>query len=117
MEDLLKQILSEIQSMKSDIHRMDSRIETMDSRIESMDSRIETLSADVTHLKEGQHRLEQKVDGIYKSVVRLEEGQPLDIISILHNIDRKLDLKDSEITVLNKRMFKVETQLESLLKS
>ncbi|WP_339061089.1 hypothetical protein [Tepidibacillus marianensis] len=86
MEKLLKQILSEVQNIKNDI----------------------------ISLKDNQNRLEHKVDGIYQAVVRIEEGQPKDIFAILENINRKLDNKDSEINVLNKRIFKVEAEIERL---
>jgi archaellum component FlaC len=88
MEELLKQILIEIAGMKSEI----------------------------TGIKTNMVRLEHKVDGIYQSVVRMEEGQPLDIYAMLGNISNKVDSRDSEITVLNKRVFKLESDVERLNK-
>ncbi len=95
MEKLLNQILSELQTMKKEIH---------------------IIQNDISTIKDDQLRIEQKVDGIYNSVVRIEEGQPKDIYAMLENIGHKLDNKDAEIAVLNKRVFKVETDIENLNK-
>lgn len=107
MEQILNQILSEMQGMRSDI-------QSMKVDIKELQSDMQIVKFDIVKLNEGQLRLEQKVEEIHKAVVRLEDGQPKDIHAMLGNIDRKLDLKDSEINVLNKRVFKVETELEHL---
>lgn len=114
METILKQILSEIQDMKTDIQGMKTEIQDMKTETQEMKTETQEMKTEIISLKEGQIRLEQKVDGIYKSVVRIEEGQPKDIFAILENIDRKLDTKELEINVLNKRIFKVETEIERL---
>jgi chromosome segregation ATPase len=88
----------------------------MENLLKQMLTELQGLKKDVTSLMDGQTRLEQKVDGIYQAVVRIEEGQPKDIYAMLENIDRKLEDKDSEITVLNKRIFKIESDIERLNK-
>ncbi len=86
----------------------------MEAILNQILSEIKGMKADIVYLKESQSSIEQKIDGIYKAVVRIEEGQPKDIFAILENINQKLDTKESEINVLNKRIFKVETEIERL---
>lgn len=51
---------------------------------------------------------------IESAVIRLEENQPQDIIAILDQINKKLDERDDELQVLNKRLFKTESKVERL---
>ncbi len=96
----MKQILTEIKELRTD---------------------VTTLKGDVSLLKDGQERLETSLEKleigqkeIQESIIRLEEGQPKDIVALLDRINKKLDKKGFEIQVLNKRVFEVETELESL---
>ncbi|MDF2925603.1 MAG: hypothetical protein K0R57_4517 [Paenibacillaceae bacterium] len=133
MEELLQRILTEVQDIKQGQQEMNERLTRLESgqvrlesrqaqleegqvRLESRQAQLEEgqvrLESRQAQLEENQLRLEQKVDGIYQAVVRIEEGQPLDIFALLENIDRKLDRRDSEIAVLNKRVFKLESDME-----
>lgn len=60
--------------------------------------------------KENQGQLSR----IEEAVFRLEENQPKDIMGILNQINKKLDERDSELQVLNKRLFKTESEIERL---
>ncbi|WP_304414931.1 hypothetical protein [Brevibacillus aydinogluensis] len=55
-----------------------------------------------------------RLDSIEQSIHRIESSQPDDIKAILQTISDKLDERDSEIQVLNRRVFKVESALERL---
>lgn len=101
MEQILQAILGELQLIKEGQARLESRMDRLEGRMDKLEE---------SHL-----RLEQKVDGIYQAVVRIEEGQPLDIYAMLTNIERKLDTKDSEIAVLNKRVFRLESDMERIV--
>ena len=49
-----------------------------------------------------------------QSVHRIELTQPEDIKAMLHTINNKLDERDSDLRVLNHRVFKVESSVERL---
>ncbi|TBL75075.1 hypothetical protein [Paenibacillus thalictri] len=112
MEDLLKQILAAMHGLKADMEEVRQDVSALKADMEEVKQDVSALKQDVSLLQDGQRRLEQKVDDIHQSVVRIEEGQPLDIYAMLQGVDRKLVNKDSEISVLNKRVFRVETELE-----
>lgn len=70
-----------------------------------------------------QHKLENKVQfdqfkaqltRVEDTLVRLEENQSQDIVAVLKQIDKKLDDRDNELQVLNKRLFKTESDVERL---
>jgi hypothetical protein len=44
----------------------------------------------------------------------MEKNEPADVLAMLKQINGKLDGRDDEIQVLNKRVFKVETEIERL---
>ncbi len=64
----------------------------------------------VAFKKENQEQLTR----IEESILRLEADQPKDIMAILNQIHKKLDDRDSEMQVLNKRLFKAESEVERL---
>lgn len=60
--------------------------------------------------KENQEQLTR----IEEAILRLEADQPKDIRAMLNQIDKKLDDRDNEMQVLNKRLFKTESEVERL---
>lgn len=61
-----------------------------------------------------QEEMDEKLDRIEASVNRLEQNEPANIMSMLKQINRKLDDRDYELQALNKRVFKTETEIERL---
>lgn len=56
----------------------------------------------------------EQLSRIEETVHRLEVNQPEDIMAMLNQINKKLDERDDEIQVLNKRLFKTESEVERL---
>ena len=77
MEKLLKQILTEMQDTRYDIKGLKSDMQDMKSDIKGLKSDMQIVKSDIVKLSDDHLRLEHKVDDIYKSVVRIEEGQHL----------------------------------------
>lgn len=50
----------------------------------------------------------------YQAVVRMEEGQPQDIVALLNNMDQSLKRKSAEINVLNEELFQVKSAVYTL---
>ncbi|AHM56378.1 hypothetical protein EAL2_c10800 [Peptoclostridium acidaminophilum DSM 3953] len=44
MEDILKQILSEIGSMKNDISSINKRLESLENKVDGLDSKVDKIS-------------------------------------------------------------------------
>ncbi|WP_017754150.1 hypothetical protein [Calidifontibacillus oryziterrae] len=83
MEEILKQILSEIKEMRVDIRQVE---------------------IDVNDLKQGQSRLELGQQKLQKNLV--------DSLGLY--TERIIDHVDDKTEVLNKRVFKVESEIERL---
>jgi archaellum component FlaC len=83
MEELLKQIISKLNSMELDLKEVK------------------------TNLKE----VKSSVNQIETSVLRLEESQPADIISILHNINDKVSSIDNRLDYQLGKIAKNEEEL------
>lgn len=61
---------------------------------------------------EFQEQTTAQLEKMETSLDRLEQNQPADIISLLQQMNRKID---NHTEVLNKRVFRVETDIERLL--
>lgn len=99
-EQLLKQIINELQSIKSEQQNTNLRLDQFESRLDQIELRLDRIETDVAEIKQSVHRI--------------EFGQPEDIKAMLQTIYDKLDERDSEIQVLNRRVFKVESAVERL---
>lgn len=58
--------------------------------------------------------IKEQLSRIEETTLRLEAEQPKDIKAMLNQINNKLDERDNEIQVLNKRLFKNESEVERL---
>lgn len=57
---------------------------------------------------------QEQLSRIEETVLRLEADQPKGITGMLNQVSKKLDVRDSDIQVLNKRLFKAESEIERL---
>jgi|SRR5690625_3128805 len=74
---------------------------------DDIDHRFDTFETTVCHMQ-------KDINEIKESVHRIEENEPRDILEMLDIIYNKIDEKDSDILVLNKRLFRVESVLEKI---
>jgi len=88
MEEILRQMLSEIKEMRVDINEL--RKDTNE------------LKKDTYELREGQKRLEAGQEKLQKNLVE----------SIGLYTDKIVDYVDDRTEVLNKRVYKVESEIE-----
>ncbi|KIY22566.1 hypothetical protein [Mesobacillus subterraneus] len=89
-EEILKQILSEIKGVK---HGQEQLEKKMEARFNTVDNRLESIE---------------------QTLVRMEADQPEDITALLKQINGKLEDKDYDVQALNKRVFKVESEIEKI---
>jgi archaellum component FlaC len=83
----------------------------MEKRIDMILTALSEFRSDfIEFKKENQEQLTR----IEEAVLRLEADQPKDIMAVLSQINNKLDDRDSELQVLNKRLFKTESEIERL---
>ncbi len=119
MNDILKQILDEIQGMKTNMQNMNADISDMKTDMQNMNADISGMKTDMQNMNANISTrfdnietkfsiLQTDVNEIKSIVKRIEENHPEDIHAMLKTINRKLDQRDIDIQVLNKRVFKVE---------
>ncbi|WP_019156363.1 hypothetical protein [Robertmurraya massiliosenegalensis] len=97
MEEILNQILNELKEMRVDISEVKGDVNEI--RVD-----VNELKVDVNDLKQGQDRLEVGLEKLQKNLV-----ESLDLYT-----DKIVNHVDDKIEVLNKRVFKVETEIERL---
>lgn len=52
--------------LKEVLAKIDQKLDKLDAKFDKVDARFDSLSKDITDLKVGQARLEEKVDGLSK---------------------------------------------------
>ncbi|BAU29794.1 hypothetical protein DFP93_106174 [Aneurinibacillus soli] len=123
-ELLLQQILEELKGLKDEQQGLRQEIidtrKTMATKEDTSDIR-QTMAtkedvSDIPLIKQAVAEINERTKVIEQSVRHLEENEPADVLAMLDRIDQKLEEKDSEITVLNNRLFKVESTAERLRK-
>lgn len=135
MEHMLQQILQEIKSVKTDVLSLHQDNQSLKNGIQELNqnqillaerqSQLEKnqlqFEQSQSRLEENQVRLEQnqvqtniKISDIHTAVVRLENDQPKDIVALLETFDDYFCEKDSELAILNHRIFRVESRLERM---
>jgi predicted nuclease with TOPRIM domain len=109
MEDTLKLILTEIKEIRNDISDMKNVQGALTSNQEEFKKRMDSLASNQEEFKKqqfiliaGQKRIENKLDKLNTNVIT-SMGDYTD--KIIHHFD-------DTAQVLNKRIFKVETELE-----
>ena len=65
-QEILKQILSKLDSMET-------KMNSMETKINSMETKINSMEGDIRELKDGQERIEEKIETIYDQTANLTE--------------------------------------------
>lgn len=112
---------TKISSMEENMSKMDSKISNLEMNMSKVDTKISNLetntsknNAKISRIETKMSNMERDIKEIKSSVYRMEKNEPQDILAMLENINNKLEVKDSDIGALNKRLFKVESTLERL---
>lgn len=100
-EKILQQILAQMNAVQEEVKNMSQRMDIFESELKDvkkdMNNRFDHLDKEVHDIKESVHRIEL--------------NQPEDILSLMHQIQNKLEDKTE---VLNKRVYNVETEVQRL---
>ncbi|WP_110112095.1 hypothetical protein [Bacillus sp. CGMCC 1.16541] len=134
MEIVLKQILSELQNvntrlgsleegqaeMRNDISGLKSDVSLLKSEQQEMRKDISGLKSDVSSLKSEQQDMRKDISNLQADIAEMKEQQKQnqkEIITTLGSyMDKVVAYVDDKTEALNKRVYKVETDIERLLK-
>ena len=72
-QELLKQILSKLDSMETKMNSMEDKMNSMETKMNSMETKINSMESDIKELKDGQERIEEKIEAIYYQTANLTE--------------------------------------------
>lgn len=86
----------------------------MNERDHKIDLILSTLINFREEFIEYSSRTDDKLKRMESALTRLENDQPKDVTAILEQINTKMEVRDSELQALNKRVFKVESEIERL---
>jgi septation ring formation regulator EzrA len=79
-----------------------------------LEHRMQELEQNQRTLEQNQKEMSSQIDDIYRAVVRIEDGQPQDIYALLRSIHHKFNDTESEISALNRRVFRLESAFERI---
>jgi septation ring formation regulator EzrA len=85
--------------------RTEKRLDKIQGDLSNVKNDLSNVIVDLAHVKED-------VTNIKEAVNRIENHQEETIMGILSHIKKQVDTKESQIQVLNKRLFTVETKTE-----
>jgi hypothetical protein len=123
MEDLLKRLIESQDRTEKRLIEIQDRTERTEKQLIEIQDRTERTekqlieSQDRTEkqfaiIQNDLHTLKSDVRDIKESVHRIEEHQEETIMSTLTFIKKQNEVKNSQIQVLNKRLFEVESKVE-----
>lgn len=121
VEDILKKILAgqelmgkQLNTLIEDVHSLKNDVSTLKDDVNTLKGDVNILKSDVNILKSDVNALKGDVQILKESVHRIEHHQEDTIMGMLNHIKRQVDTKESQIQVLNKRLFDVETKTENI---
>jgi chromosome segregation ATPase len=92
--------------------RTEKRLDKIQGDLSNVKNDLSNVIVDLAHVKEDLAHVKEDVTNIKEAVNRIENHQEETIMGILSHIKKQVDTKESQIQVLNKRLFTVETKTE-----
>ncbi|WEK53918.1 MAG: hypothetical protein P0Y55_15330 [Candidatus Cohnella colombiensis] len=114
MEQVLKQILTTLGSMQDDIKEIKTDVAELKADVAELKADVAELKADVAKLKTDVSGLQMDMVSVKASLNRIETSQTEDVVAILKRIDQRTGERDYENLALNKRVFRLEGEVERL---
>ncbi|MGG3677452.1 MULTISPECIES: hypothetical protein [Heyndrickxia] len=124
MDEILKQILSELKDLKSDVSGLKNDVSSLkagqdrlESDVSSLKNDVSGLKNDVSSLKAGQNRLESDVSGLKAGQERIEtkvDNLTLELRSNFKFTNDKLEEHKKVFTVVSSELKGVKGDIEFL---
>ncbi|RIW28660.1 hypothetical protein D3H55_21020 [Bacillus salacetis] len=125
MEDILKQILSELKVIKTDVGGLKADVNSMKTDVGGLKTDVNSMKTDVGGLKTDVNSLKSDVGELKVGQARLEGGQQRlevgqkkleqNLIESLGTYTEKItEHHDDKTEALNKRVYRVESEIERL---
>ncbi|WP_456276560.1 hypothetical protein [Bacillus sp. AK128] len=86
----------------------------MDKKLEMIINILGNFKEEFNVFRSETNKKLEKLDRIERTLSRIENDQPKDMTGMLKQINSKNKEHDSQIEVLNKRVFNVESKIEQL---
>ena len=131
--EALKEVLQgelkrELAPVHEKLDRMDSRLENVENRLENVENRLENVETRMENMEgrmenmEGRlENMENQMDTMQTQLDRIECTQNEDVIAVLRQMNQKttdrFERSDSQMRVLNDRLFTVEADVRKLQQS
>ena len=113
-EELLREILTEIKSVKTDITTLKDDVSTLKDDVSTLKDDVSTLKDDVSTLKDDVFTLKDDVSDIKATMVTKDEfthaihEQQQDVMKILELTDKKIDRVEFEIKNIRRDIRTIE---------
>ncbi|WP_404330404.1 hypothetical protein [Mesobacillus maritimus] len=96
---------------------VDQKFIAMDERFDGVDQRFSEVDERFDGVDQRFNEVDDRLVRIEAAVTRIEENEPVNITSMLNQINVKFDESRSEILALNIRVSKTELEIEKLTKN
>ncbi|WP_216827471.1 hypothetical protein [Alkalihalobacterium elongatum] len=114
LDEILRYLVEFKTSTNTRLEHMDIRFEQIETRFEHMDKRFDQVDKRFEQVNKTFEQVDKRFDRIDTTLARIEKDQTEDVVALLKQMNHKMDVRDSEIQALNKRVFKVESEIERL---
>lgn len=111
MDETLKLILEKLTGLEQGQAKLEQGQAKLEQGMVKLEQRQSNLEQSFAELEKGQNEIKEDVKEIKEAVHRIELDQPKDIVAMLDRMNKNFDDKSE---ALNKRVFKVETEIERL---
>ena len=104
--------------LESKVDKLEDRFDVLESKVDKLEDRFDVFEGKFVVLEGKVDKLEGKVDKLSAQLDRMEHTQNEDIVAVLHQINKKtterFERTDSQMRVLNDRLFTVEAEVRKL---
>lgn len=90
----------ELKSIKDEQHNMKAEVNSIHQKLDDLETKSDHIQSDVSKIKQNVKHLERSVND--------------DVIAILKAMKNKTNESESNMTVLNNRLFKVESKVQQI---
>lgn len=112
MEEILKKLLEGQSRTEKKLSTIQDDITNIKDDMTNLKDDIINIKSDMTNIKGDMTNIQGNIKTIKETINRIENHQEESLMGILNQIKKQAELKDSQIQVLNKRLFTVETKTE-----
>ena len=121
VHEKLDRMDSRLENVENRLENVENRLENVETRMENMEGRMENMEGRMENMEGRLENMENQMDTMQTQLDRIECTQNEDVIAVLRQMNQKttdrFERSDSQMRVLNDRLFTVEADVRKLQQS